>query len=503
MAYLERDLFYIGTAKVATLKKLLWATIILAIGCALLQAGLNRSLWLDEGKLATNIITRDYKGLLQPLDSNQVAPIGFLLLEKLMTQLFGNNDFVLRIIPFLGYILALFYMFKSAKLISRSVLFALLATAILSVNYKLLYYSWEVKQYAIDVFVCLLVLYYSLKIITTPTTKRLIGFALIGMVSLWVSNISVIVLAAFGGYAMWMLCIRQKKWMALVPGILWVLSFGVYYWLFVAGHPINREGSMLDFWEFGFLPLNPFSFEFYSYLAHIAKDICFFIMEGYVLMLIPAIFIAVGLVKAIKDKFYILLYALGAPILIHLVLSGLRLYPMRDRLLLYLIPLAILIMSYGIVVAINYCCKRYTWSPIAIIGPVLGLMFFVFLKKYPFHVEEVRDSIQHIAQQIEPSETLYVYGSAIDVYNFYGYQNPNFENRKVVRGTYYKGTPDKYIPEIESIGGTLWILFAHTSSENREFDEKEYIVEQLQANGHKVLAERQYHESSAVKIQLN
>jgi len=486
----------------ATVKKVLWGAIILGISCAFLQAGLNRSLWLDEGKLATNIITRDFSGLLLPLDSNQVAPIGFLLLEKLFTQIFGNHDYVLRFTPFIAYILTVVYAFKSSKLLTKSVVFALLATAILSLNYKLLYYSWEVKQYAVDVFIGLWVLYHSLKVIASPTTKRLILYAFIGIVSMWFSNISVIVLAAFGGYAIWILGIKQKNWRVFFPYIFWMLSFGVYYFLFVKNHPINQEATMLDFWEYGFLPLNPFSFEFYSYFAHIIKDICYFIMEGYVFMVIPAVFIAVGIVKAIKARAYGLLYVLIAPTCIHLVLSGLRLYPMRDRLLLYLIPFAIFFMTYGIIVAVKFLFRKYKVSPLVIMTPIVGILLFIFLKKYPFHVEEVRDSIQHIAEEIAPSETLYVYGSAIDVFNFYSYENPKFENRKVVRGTYLKLTPEKYVPEIESIGGTVWILFAHSFTENNDFDEEDYILEGLEANGHEILSIKKHDGSTAVKLLL-
>ncbi|MEO0928572.1 MAG: hypothetical protein AAFY63_22245, partial [Cyanobacteria bacterium J06643_13] len=57
----------------------------------------NRSLWVDEVNLAANIIKRSYGELAEPLSSSQAAPLGFLWLEKLATQLWGNSEYALRL----------------------------------------------------------------------------------------------------------------------------------------------------------------------------------------------------------------------------------------------------------------------------------------------------------------------------------------------------------------------------------------------------------------------
>src|SRR6187200_3669588 len=83
--------------------------LLLLVGGSLRAASwlLDRDLWGDEAKLAVNIVQRSPVKLLEPLDFDQGAPVGYLLLTKLVTTAAGTSEIALRFLPFIGSLIAL------------------------------------------------------------------------------------------------------------------------------------------------------------------------------------------------------------------------------------------------------------------------------------------------------------------------------------------------------------------------------------------------------------
>jgi len=121
-------------------------------------------MWLDELAIAINVSERNLAELLlRPLDLNQVAPPGFLALEKLGGLLLGHDEAGLRLFPWLASLASLFLFWRVAMRCTSGVTLAagLLAFA---ASPALVWYAGNAKQYSGDVSVTLLLLLLALQV---------------------------------------------------------------------------------------------------------------------------------------------------------------------------------------------------------------------------------------------------------------------------------------------------------------------------------------------------
>ena len=100
----------------------------------------------------TNFIDRGYAELLQPLDYHQVAPLLFLWAERLLIDLFGYNEYAMRLLGFVSGVASLFlFRHLARRLLSGAALVA--AVGIFAVAYPCIRYSAEAKPYGSDLLV--------------------------------------------------------------------------------------------------------------------------------------------------------------------------------------------------------------------------------------------------------------------------------------------------------------------------------------------------------------
>ncbi|NJN67221.1 MAG: hypothetical protein HC884_11180 [Chloroflexaceae bacterium] len=312
----------------------------------------NRSLWSDEFFLTLNITTRSFRELFAPLAYDQGAPIGFLLLQKLATCIFGPHPYALRLVPLLCGIASLFLFAIIARHYLRPGA-APVAVGLVAVAYPLVYYASEIKQYSSDVVLTLLLHLFAIDTMkrSTPVSVSLSWhwaglFALIGAVVLWFSHPVVFTLAGIG-ITLGIDAGLKKDWrsLGLLVGAAGVclLSFSACYLLSL--RHLDSNAKLLDFWQDGFLP-NP---------VHPFATMRWIVRTGLHTIVYPVgmPIVSVGMLAALIGGLSLSLrgkpfFFLAAPIALTLLASALHAYPFAERLILFLVPSVILCMAEGL-----------------------------------------------------------------------------------------------------------------------------------------------------------
>jgi hypothetical protein len=185
------------------------------------------ALWLDELALARNIVGRSLGALLtEPLAYEQVAPRGFLLLEKLSVLAFGAGEWQLRLIPLASSLAALaIFPVVAARLVDGAGF--PIAVALFALNVPQVWHSAEVKPYTTDVAVAVGLTALALRWQRRRGRGDAVALAIAGLGAVWLSTPAVLLLAGLGA-ALGMTAWAEKNGQAarqLVPvAIGWALA---------------------------------------------------------------------------------------------------------------------------------------------------------------------------------------------------------------------------------------------------------------------------------------
>jgi uncharacterized membrane protein len=443
---------------------LVWVCLILGIVLRIRQYLFNRSLWLDESMLSLNIVRRSAAELLKLLDYAQTAPVGFLWLEKLAVHYFGTGELALRLVPLLCGIasVALFALLARKFLPPSAVA---IAVGLFSVSEPLIYYSSEVKQYSSDVAFALILCLAAIPLF--EASSRISGVLIIsaaGGIALWFSNPSLFILAGMGLSAFW-ISARKRDWrvvlLLLIPAVVWSCSFLVYYIFFLRDYLTAHQG-MFFLWRASFAPFPPTSPSDFLWYGGAFVNIVSYPV-GSLFPGIAAIAALLGVVKlhaGDRDRFLLLL----SPMAVTLIASWARLYPLENRLILFLVPIIILFFAAGLE-SITATTRKTL--------PLLSILFVCFLLGYPllrgiWHfarpkgVEEIKLSLKYVEKHRSPGDILYCYYGAVPALEYYtrrGLIGPIDE----VIGVDSHQQWARYEEDLNKLRGQkrVWIVFSH------------------------------------------
>jgi len=405
----------------------------------------NRSLWEDEVFLASSLIHMNFWELAtQPLEYQQRAPIGFLWLTKLGVALFDKKELSLRLFPLISGILALLIFVPVARYFLKSRAGILAVITIAALAPPIVYHAVEVKQYGTEFLATVLCLYLFTRFNKNRSVKNLMLWGLSGAVILWFSFSSLFVLAGMAT-AIGLTCLIKKEWPVLflymIPFSMWLISFLIQYVFFISRFP--EEEWLVQFWRNrnAFLPLPPRSMQdilwpfkqIYS-LVRYPLGLTWYDLDYNhpysntyrILARMPLLPILAGLtglwILFKREKKYLLLFAM--PVILALLASAFELYPLSERLTIFLAPIFILVVGKGV--------EYFYESPLSLTvknglvmlllaAPVINSAFqaantdlFGDYKK-----SRQREAMQYIKQHYQTGDVVYVYWNNLPSFLYY------------------------------------------------------------------------------------
>lgn len=462
-----------------------------------IQFAANRSLWLDESMLALNILTKSFTGLFQPLDYFQVAPIGFLVLEKALVGLLGNNEFVLRLFPFVCGISSLFLFWYVANYSIRKngVIWAL---CLFGFSKYLIYYSGELKQYASDVVITLILYCVTIYIRQKEgfKTRYVFVYGVVGAIAIWFSLPSAFVLAGVGT-SLFVFSGLKRDWQRagwLASSFLfWLVSFGAYILIYTHGISDNLSFQR-TYWQNAFMPFPPLSISDVKWFA----DKFFGILQNPVGLTFNGIgalcFLCGGLSLFDEDKEWF--FCLLGPIFAALLVSGFQVYPFTSRTLLFIVPSFYIVIGHGL---------SFIWEKLQHISKMIYVMLLMLLLMHPVYFasmqlvtmkpnkaivrENIKPVMKYLKEHKRQGDLVYLFNMSQYAFKYYaeryGFRDLDYKDGYSIHYDLKKDLKDIH-KDLDQLRGheRVWLLFAHFKDEGLDYER--LYLSYLDVIGHKI-----------------
>jgi len=363
-----------------------------------LEALIQREAWLDEVYLACNFIENDgFFWVFKPLKLLQMAPPFFLILTKFAADLFQGLDFSYRILPFTASIISIpiFYILSKKFLqTQRAIIFA---NFLYAINFALIRYASEFKQYSSDVLIfMLLLLWLDREDLSELNLKKVFKFWIVFSVSFFFSQPVIFLLFGFFAYQ-FLLNINEFK--TSYKKILKICLIPVLPFIFAIFYKNSVPNYINDFmhlwWQDGFINIKNLFYITYENLNF------FFYNIKCLIFLFPLIFSGFFILffknfknKTLKKDYSkitgIFLFSLFGVI----IASVLKFYPFLNRLILFLFPFFIIFISKNF----DFKLSNAKFDKIFTIGLTVFVLIFLVLYSSLLICKNRSEEFRHLSR---------------------------------------------------------------------------------------------------------
>lgn len=436
----------------------LWIVVALLLGLAwrLLRYALDFPLWGDEASIVLSLMRRDFLSMIKPpLENAQIAPLGWMWIELATVKLLGLREYAMRIPALVSSLAALliFWRFAPKLLDKRS---ALLALAILAVANYPVRHGNEIKPYAMDMLVSLILTCLAWRVAREPASvRRWAALCLVAAVAPWISYPSIFVMAGLGVYLAYVW--RRASWQgrpACAPGhldpasstmgmlpaaparpyhflvglaafaIIAGASFLIVYFLYTRPHAMAspsyfaQEGGQ---WADSFPPFGkPWRLPLWLLKVHAGNMLAYpwggnnFASTGTLILVIT------GSVTLWRRHHKDILLLLLAPLAMTLIAAAMRKYPYGTsaRISLYMAPAFCMLAGLGLRTLICAFSRKRDAHNVVVIAAAILCAAIVGSAVYdcfcPYKVranKDCRDGVRAFAAQSSPGDKWFVVNS--------------------------------------------------------------------------------------------
>ena len=432
---------------------LAWTILVTAVLARIYIYWLAPSLWVDEVSLSMAVITHPLLALIHKLDFQQLAPPGFVWMQRVIVDLAGVSEHTLRLFPLIAGCLSVIAVWDmSRRFLDRGS--ALIAATLIGFAPFALRYSNEAKQYGVELFVTAVLLWlrsYSGDMPRKPTMQAAVIAA--GAVACLLSLPAVFVLAGlWASYAAVALQAENRR-PALIfvglAGLIWCAVFGVLYMTLLAP---NTDPYMLAWWGPSHLSLHLRDVHLAGRIAHgfldpflsygpwmaisvlTASYACLMLLGGYAL-------------RKLRGSQVALLFVTPLALCLGAALAG-KWY-LSPRLMLWTAPLCALLIAATICWTATLVGRFSSLVRLMAFDAILAfsLIAAAYCLRDPVN-EDLRGAVEFTQRAMQPGDVVYVFAHAMPGWMFY---SMNWAKPDSARFNWLKHATDEAGPQYANI----------------------------------------------------
>jgi len=415
-------------------------TLLLVVaGCSLMfrVLGLGRSLWIDEAWLANSVTTESLTGMFQYEAWLQTSPPLFLLMVRTAVQLFGLSAPVVRLVPELLGLLSMAGMFLLARRV-LSPRFSRLAWAIVALSPVAIEYAKTMKPFSAELAVAIALLLLCFDYLRDPTGRRFLVL------------LAAVAVAPFLAYSA----------VFLVPGIILVVTarrvepatsasllrgglialtacvvLAVAYLFFISP---NAAPALSAFWRRNHGDRSIF------FMAHLDASTVLrqlplptrlmakpgLVIFGAGLLWLTGLALAIDRFRRGRRQWLWIQLICAVPCLLLIACSSLELYPINERVSLFLLPPLVLLLLSSAQLTMQFILARRggrrRLTPLidaALLALIIGVLWQSVarqpLSTIELPQEDAAGAVLFLASYAQDSDLVWVHSSAAQAFILY------------------------------------------------------------------------------------